>query len=74
MVEDPVPDLGGEVEPAPVALEDVNHAQRVLVVQEAPVEPLLQHLVERLLPRVPEGRVAEIVAEPDCLDEILVQT
>ena len=74
MVEDPVPDLGGQVEPAAVALEDVDHPQRVLVVPEAPVEALLQHLVERLLACVPERRVAEIVAEPDCLDEILVQT
>ena len=45
----------------------------MLVVPEAPVEPLLQHLVERFLPRVPERRVAEVVTEPDRLNEILVQ-
>ncbi len=36
-------------------------------------EPLLEHLVQRLLPGVPERRVAEVVAEPDRLDEVLVQ-
>ena len=34
---------------------------------------LAQQLVERLLARVAERRMAEIVAEPDRLDEILVQ-
>ena len=36
-------------------------------------ESLLQLRVERLLACVPERRVTEIVAEPDRLDEILVQ-
>ena len=63
----------GEVEPAAVALERLDDAQRVLVVTEAVGATLAQQLVERLLARVAEGRVAEIVAEPDRLDEILVQ-
>src|SRR6476646_4956015 len=32
-----------------------------------------ERLVERLLARVPEGRVARVVPEPDRLDEILVE-
>ena len=40
---------------------------------EAPVEPIPEQRVERLLARVAERRVPEIVAEPDRLDEVLVQ-
>ena len=40
---------------------------------EAPAEPPAQSLVERLLAGVPERRVPEVVAEPDRLDEVLVQ-
>ena len=73
VVEDPVADLGGQVEPAPVALEHVDDPQRVLVVAEAAVEALAQRLVERLLAGVAERRVPEVVAEPDRLDQVLVQ-
>jgi hypothetical protein len=73
VVEDPVADLGGQVEPAALALEHVDDPERVLVVAEVPPEALLQSVVERLLTRVPERRVAEVVPEPDRLDEVLVQ-
>ena len=73
VLEDPVAHLPREVEPAPVALERLDDAQRVLVVPEAVAAALAEQLVERLLARVPERRVAEIVAEPDRLDEVLVQ-
>ena len=43
------------------------------MVQEGGAEALAQTAVQRLLADVPERRVAEIVAEPDRLDEILVQ-
>jgi len=42
-------------------------------VPEAEPEPLAQGGVERLLARVPEGRMPEIVAETDRLGQILVQ-
>src|SRR5262249_28244911 len=71
--DDPVAPLPREVEPAPVALEHLDDPQRLLVVPEAAPEALLEALVERLLARVAEGRVAEVVAEADRLDEILVQ-
>ena len=73
VMEDAVAHLGGEVEPAPVALELLDDAQRVLVVAEAAPTARAQQLVERVLARVPERRVADVVAEPDRLDEILVQ-
>ena len=63
----------GQIEAAAVALEHVDDPERVLVVAEAPVEPLAQRLVERLFARVAERRVPEVVAEPDRLDEVLVQ-
>ena len=41
---------------------------------EAAAAPLAQELVERLLARVAERRMAEIVAEPYRLDEVLIET
>ena len=73
VVEDPVAHLGGQVQPAAVALELVDDAEGVLVVPEPAVEALAQHLVERVLAGVAERRVPEIVPEPDRLDEVLVQ-
>ena len=73
VVEDPIPDLRRQVEPATVSLEMVDHAQGVLVVAKAEPEPLPQGGLECFLPRVPEGRMPEIVAESDRLRQILVQ-
>ncbi len=73
MAQDAFPYLLGEVQPGAVALERVHHPQRVLVVAKVAPEALFQAGVEHLLADVPEGRVAEIVAQPDRLDEVLVQ-
>ena len=62
-----------QVEPLAVALEHVDDPQRVLVVQKPSAEPLAQAAVERLLADMPERRVPEVVAEPDRLDQVLVQ-
>ena len=59
--------------PGAVALEHVDHPQRVLVVLEAAAAALAQRRVERLLAGVAEGRVAEVVAEPDRLGQVLVE-
>ena len=64
--EDPVADLVGEVELP-------RDAERLLVVPEAAAEALAKGLVERLLARVPERRVAHVVTEADRLDEVFVQ-
>ena len=58
------------VEGAVALLELVDHAQRLQVVLEAAV--LLHALVQRVLPGVPERRVAEVVRQRDRLDEVLV--
>ena len=47
--------------------------ERLLVVAEASPEALVHGRVERVLARMPERRVAHVVAEADRLDEILVQ-
>ena len=73
VVEDAVAHLVREVEAAAVALEHVDDAQRVLVVAEAALEALAQRGVERRLAGVPEGRVAEIVAQADGLGQVLVE-
>ena len=64
--EDPIADLRGQVEP-------LRDSKRLLVVPEARAEPLAERLVERLLARMPERRVPRVVAEPDRLDEVLVE-
>ena len=71
--EDPVAHLVGQVQALPVALDHVDHAQRMLVVAEAAVEARMQGLVERLLACMAERRVAEVVPEADRLRQILVQ-
>ena len=45
----------------------------MLVVVELAAEALFQALVEGVLADVPERRVAEVVTEPDRLDQILVE-
>ena len=74
VVEDAVADLSGEVEPLPVALEALDHPQRVLVVAKAHAVALLQAVVEHVLADVPEGRVPEVVAEADRLRQVLVES
>ena len=62
-----------QVQALAVALEHVDDAQRVLVVAEAAADALVQRAVERLLAGVPERRMAEVVAQPDRLGQVLVQ-
>ncbi len=73
MAQDAVAHRLGEVEAAAVALEHVDHPQRLLVVAKAAPEALVQRAVERLLAGVAEGRVAEVVPEADRLGQVLVQ-
>jgi hypothetical protein len=73
VVEDPVTNLLGQVQAPAVALEDVDNAERVLVVPEATAKATTELLIDCILAGVAEGRVPEVVAEADCLDEILVQ-
>src|SRR6185312_16371294 len=51
----------------------LDHPQRLLVVAEPPAEARLQHLVQRLLARVPEGRMPQVMAVSDRLGQVLVQ-
>ena len=56
-------------------LEPVDHPDRLVVVLEAAGlgMALAQQAVEDVLPRVAEGRVAEVVADRDRLRQVLVQ-
>src|SRR5262249_2418550 len=71
--EDAVANLGGQVEASAVALEGVDDPEGMLVVAKAEAGALTQDGVERLLARVAEGRMAEVVAESDRLGQVLVQ-
>ena len=68
VAEDAVADWLGQVEPASVALQFVDDAQTLLVVPESG-----QRLGKRHLPGVAEWGVAEVVAQSDRLDQVLVQ-
>ncbi len=74
VVEDPVANRLGQVQPPSVPLQHVHDPKRLAVVSEAPSGALAQRLVERLLADVAERRVAEVVPEADRLGQILVQT
>ena len=73
VVQDAVLHFLGQVETAPVALEDLDDAERLLVVAKTAAEAFLEDAVKRLLPRVPERRMAEIVAKSDRLGQVLVE-
>ena len=77
MLEDALAHVVREVEPRLVValLQTVDDAHRLVVVLEASGlgMALAQQAVEDVLARMPEGRVAEIVADRDRLRQILVQ-
>ena len=70
---DPVADVVAQVQALAVELEDVHDAQRVLVMAKAAVEVPAQAVVEHVLADVAEGRMAEIVPQPDGLGQVLVE-
>ena len=69
VLEDAVPHFDGEVQPLPVALQLLDHPDRLLDV----VEAVRHQLGEHLFAGVPERRVAEIVAHDDRLGERFVE-
>ena len=73
MPEDPVAHLPRQVETAPVALEPLHYAKRVLVVAEPLTAALAQELVEGLLARMAERRVADVVADRNRLGQVFVE-
>ena len=73
VAEDAVAHLLGEVQPASVALEVLDDPKRLAPMLEAAAEALAQAAIEDVLADVPERRVAEVVPDPDGLDEILVE-
>lgn len=70
--------LEGQVQPVVIGValfERVDHAQALQVVLEAGMRRVgrAQAIVQRVLARVAEGRVAEVVRQRDGLDEVFVQ-
>ena len=53
---------------------DIDDAQRMLVMAETETEALAKGGIEGLFPRVAEGGMPQVVAEPDRLGQVLVQT
>ena len=70
VAEDAHAHLVGEVQAAAVALELVDHAERLLIV----VERAAHHVRQRRLTRMAERRVTEVVPIGCRLGEVLVQT
>src|SRR5436305_5430048 len=73
MTHDPVENGPVEVETPPVAFQDIDDSQRLLVMAKGGAESLGQATSERVLADVAERRMAQVVAEPDRLDQVLVQ-
>jgi predicted transcriptional regulator len=73
MARDPVAHRLRQVQARAVALEPLDDPQRVLVVTEGAREAFAQAGVEDGLADVAEGRVAEVVPEPDRLRQVLVR-
>ncbi len=73
VVQDAVPDLVRQIQPAAVALQVLDDTQRVLVVAEPTPRRGLERVGQRLLAGVAERRVSEVVAERDRLGQVLVQ-
>ena len=73
MIEDAVANLGGQVEARAVALQHVDHAQRLEVMVKLHAVGA-QRAVESLFAGVSEGSVAEVVPKRDRLHQILVET
>ena len=74
VLEDALAALEGEVQAGELRialLEFIDRAQRLQVVLEAAV--LAHALVERVLARMPEGRVAQVVRQRDGFGQCLVQ-
>ena len=69
VVQDTHARLVAQVQPAPVALEHVHHAQALLIVLEAAGI----YAVERPLTRVAERRVSQIMPKRGGLGEVFVQ-
>ena len=55
------------------ATKDVEHTDALHVMEEPPARALVVDVVEEALPRVPEGRMADVVTEGDGLDEVEVE-
>ena len=70
VLQDPVAHLDRQIEPAAVVLQDLHHAHRLPVV----IEPAVHQLVERGFAGMAEGRVAQVMTEPDGLGENFVET
>ena len=73
VIADTVSHLVGEVETAPIALEHLHHTHALLVVQKPAAVLVAQDVVEGVLPRMTERRMAEVVPHGDGLDQILIQ-
>ena len=69
VVQDAVADRAREVQPASAALEDLDHAQALLVVRKMSGD--LRH---HCLACMPERRMPDIVSEGDRLRQVLVET
>ena len=62
----------GQIQAGPIALQHVDHAQRLAVVPKLEVVRV-QGLIECLLAGVAKGCVAQVVAQCHRLHQILVQ-
>ncbi len=75
MLQDSLAGFERQVQPGEIRIlffELVGNSQRLQVVLKSAIG--LHAAIQRILTRVPEGRMTEIMREADCLDQLLIQT
>ena len=69
VVQDPVANLPGQVQPLPLLLQHLHNTDTLLIMRE----PLAAEPVEHRLPRMTKRRMPQIVAKRNCLGQFLIQ-
>lgn len=69
VLQDPVPDLQGQVQALALVLELIHYPQALLGM----AEPSRQKFAQRLLPRMAEGRMAQVMSQGDRFGQVLVK-
>jgi hypothetical protein len=69
VVQDAFPDFKGKVKSVAVVFQDVNHSQALFIVSETRSKEFIEHVFSY----VAEWGMPEVMAESDCLGQVLIQ-
>jgi hypothetical protein len=69
VIDNPIPYLPGEIKPQTIILQDINHTQALFIMSES----FAAELVQDILTDVPERGMSQVMAQGNCLGQILIQ-